>query len=213
MDQIRKNNDELEMTDVMMHQQDLIDNATYDVCCSYLGISDEERETVFPWNMQILSTVRKSITDALLQFGNAVCYPYIVTTEEGSHYCQTDECYCKVCVRESSSATFLKYAFSEFSEQPLYFMKANLDTEERMRLLRQFDMWYENTNQETELYALEYAVITRMLIDNAIVLNPRYLALEEVLNELLSLIPDSKRRLYRQYFIKIQEGHTPDTEE
>lgn len=53
MDEIRTSSKELEMTDAMVRQQDLIDNATYDVCCSYLGIADEERETLFPWDMRI----------------------------------------------------------------------------------------------------------------------------------------------------------------
>ena len=66
MDEIRTNGKELEMTDAMVCQQDLIDNATYDVCCSYLGIPDEEREKLFPWDMRILAEVRESITDALL---------------------------------------------------------------------------------------------------------------------------------------------------
>lgn len=70
MDEIRTSSKELEMTDAMVRQQDLIDNATYDVCCSYLGIADEERETLFPWDMRILAEVRESITDALMQFGN-----------------------------------------------------------------------------------------------------------------------------------------------
>ena len=40
MDEIRTSSEELEMTDAMTRQQDLIDNATYDVCCSYLGIPE-----------------------------------------------------------------------------------------------------------------------------------------------------------------------------
>lgn len=213
MDEIRNNNEELEMTDAMLYQQDLIDNATYDVCCCYLGIPAEEREKLFPWNMQILAQVRESITDTLLQFGKPVCYPYIEHDEAGSRYCNQKDCYCKNCVRNSESIRILSYNFYEFEDYPLYFIKIRLDTDERIRLLQQFDLWYADTDQETKQYALEFAVITRMLLDNAIVLNPKYLVLDDVLDELLSLIPDSKRKLYRKYFIRIQDGNKPDTEE
>lgn len=213
MDETRNNNEELEMTDAMLRQQDLIDNATYDVCCSYLGIPDEEREKLFPWNMQILAQVREGITDALLQFGKPVCYPYIEHDEAGSRYCNQKDCYCKNCVRDSESITFLSYNFYEFEDYPLYFIKIRLDSDERIKLLRQFDLWYAGTDLETRQYALEFAVIVRMLLDNAIVLNPKYLALNEVLGELLLLISDSKRKLYLEYFLKIQDGYTPATEE
>lgn len=103
MEEIRTNSEELEMTDAMLRQQDLIDNATYDVCCSYLGISDEEREKLFPWDMQILAEVRDSIVDALLQFGNPVCYPYIESGKEGSRYCDQKDCHCESCVRDGES--------------------------------------------------------------------------------------------------------------
>lgn len=213
MDTSRNNSEELEMTDAMVRQQDLIDNATYDVCCSYLGISDGEREKLFPWNMQILALVRESIMDALLQFGKPVCYPYIESDEEGSRYCNQRGCHCESCVRDDKSSPILSYAFYEYEHHPLYFFKTKLDAEEQMWILSQFDIWYGSTDQETEQYALEYAVITRMLLNNAVVLNPRHLALGEVLAELLPLIPASQREHYREYFLKIQGGYTPNTKE
>lgn len=44
MDGTRTNSEEPEMTDAMVRQRDQIGNATYDVCCSYPGIPDEEKE-------------------------------------------------------------------------------------------------------------------------------------------------------------------------
>ena len=103
MDKIRNQNEELEMTDAMVRQLDLIDNATYDVCCRYLGIPDGEREKLFPWDMQILAEVRESITDALLQFGKPVCYPYIEDDKGRSRYCRQEDCHCESCIRDSES--------------------------------------------------------------------------------------------------------------
>ena len=103
MDEIRTSSKELEMTDAMVRQQDLIDNATYDVCCSYLGIADEERETLFPWDMRILAEVRESITDALMQFGKPVCYPNTESGKEGSRYCDQKDCHCESCIRDSEN--------------------------------------------------------------------------------------------------------------
>lgn len=212
MDKTKNNTEELEMTDAMVRQLDLIDNATYDVCCRYLGIPEEERENLSPWNMQILAQVRESIIDALLQFGKPVCYPYIESNKEDSRYCNKRDCHCERCVRDDESFPILSYSFYEFKRHPLYFLRIGLDMREQTKLLRQFDVWYGNTNQETEQYALEYAVITRMLLNNAIVLNPKYLNLGEVLDELLLLIPDSKKQLYHEHFLKMQGGYTPDTE-
>lgn len=213
MEKRRNNDQELEMTDAMLQQQDIIDNATYDVCCTYLGISDEERENAFPWDIQVLSQVRESIMDAMLQFGRPVCYPYIEHDEFGSRYCSQKDCCCMDCVRDSESSLILSYNFYEFEERPLYFMKTALDADQRMKLLRQFDVWYAETDQETTQYALEYAVTSRMLLDDAVILNPRHLALDEVLNALLLLLPDDSRAIYQSCFLKIQGGYTPGTEE
>ena len=212
MDEISNNSEELEMTDVMMRQQDLIDNATYDVCCKYLGIPDEVREKVFPWNMQILAEVRESITDALLQFGKPVCYPYIESGKEGSHYCNTEDCHCGRCIRDSERSFIFSHKFDGFEDRPMYFMKVDLDAKEQMRLLRQFGIWYKNTYVDTDIIAMECTLVTMALLDNAIVLNPDYIPLDEVLDELLSLIPDSRRVLYCEYFLKIQSGYIPDVE-
>lgn len=108
MDKISTNHEELEMTDAMVRQQDLIDNATYDVCCSYLGIPNEQREKMFPWDMRILAEVRESITDALLQFGKPVCYPYIKRSKEGFRYCDQKDCHCESCVRNNENTSDAK---------------------------------------------------------------------------------------------------------
>ena len=73
----------------------------------------------------------------------------------------------------------------------MYFMKVELDAKEQMRFLRQFGIWYKNTDQDTDIIAMECALVTMAILDNAIVLNPDYIHLDEVLDELLSLIPDS----------------------
>lgn len=212
MDEVRTNSEELEMTDVMMRQQDLIDNATYDVCCKYLGIPDEAREKLFPWDMQILAKVRESITDALSQFGKLVCYPYTVSDENGSHYCSTKDCHCDCCIRDNQGAVILSYELYEFEDSPMYFMKIDLNAKEQMRLLHQFGIWYRNTYLDTDIIAHECAVVTMAILDNAIVLNPDYILLDEILDELLPLIPDSKRKLYYEYFLKIKSGYTPSIE-
>lgn len=126
------------MTNAMLAQEDIIDNATYDVCCSFLSIPPDKRDEQFPWDIQILSTVREAIIDALLQHGKGVCYPYVEynPAEKSETYCKKDDCHCNQCVREEEirlwvtnkfkkdmdimilileTGEFLKFQFSETS--------------------------------------------------------------------------------------------------
>ncbi len=86
---------------------------------------------------------------------------------------------------------------------PLAFVTlGDLSPDTLTKLLRQFDSWYGNTFQETTDWALEYQVMSRMLLwDNALVVNPRYLDLEpviEVLYELLDGISPAAKAVYAQ---------------
>lgn len=97
----------LEMTDVMARQQDMVDNAVYEVCYKVLGIPEGEQEEKFPWNMQILAVVRECITDALSQFGKYVCYPYIEHADGKESFCKTEDCHCECCIRRTEEKTVL----------------------------------------------------------------------------------------------------------
>lgn len=92
----------------------------------------------------------------------------------------------------------LFYDHYEYAGDPLVFTSLPGLTEvQAINLLVQFDEWYGNTDQDTNVWALEYQVFTRMLVHNgALILNPRYLALEEVRGELLGLLNLEQEAIY-----------------
>ena len=68
----------------------------------------------------------------------------------------------------------------------LEFLRLDLTDRQVMALLRQLDVLYGCTDQDIEVWACEFQVITRMLLfQQALVLNPQYLLLEDELDCLL----------------------------
>ena len=85
-------------------------------------------------------------------------------------------------------------------KKPLFFLHlpglTNLDI---VKLLQTFDVFYGNTMQETTEWALEYQVLTRMLIhEQSLLVNPTFLDIseEEVLQEILACLPDAAKQAY-----------------
>lgn len=62
-----------------------------------------------------------------------------------------------------------------------------------------FDTWYGDTDQETTKWALEYQLLTRMLVkENALILNPKYLELDlDLLEKIKNII-----WVYRDFALK-----------
>ena len=58
-----------------------------------------------------------------------------------------------------------------------------LTMEQRYKLIKLFDSWYGNTDQRVSEWALEFQLLTRMLIDSntkgALLINPKFLAYED----------------------------------
>ena len=91
----------------------------------------------------------------------------------------------------------LKYNHYEFDENPLYFVMLEMDTEQRMSLLCAFDIWYGDTDQDTDDYALEFAIVTRNIIHNgAVILNPKHLDITDVMDEFIQYLPGKSRSDY-----------------
>ena len=81
---------------------------------------------------------------------------------------------------------------------PLFFVELpNLGNRHIVRLLNTFDELYGNTDQETTMWALEYQLLTRMLVTkNQLLVNPMCLDLsdEDVLQAILTEATD--KRIY-----------------
>lgn len=78
----------------------------------------------------------------------------------------------------------------EYEGQPLYFLEQPMTEKQKLDLIQKFDEWYGNTDQETTVWALEFQIIVRMLLQGYLVINPYYLALEEVLTDILDCLQD-----------------------
>lgn len=65
----------------------------------------------------------------------------------------------------------------EYEGQPLYFLEQPMTEKQKLDLIQKFDEWYGNTDQETTVWALEFQIIVRMLLQGYLVINPYYLAL------------------------------------
>lgn len=82
----------------------------------------------------------------------------------------------------------VSYEYYEYEEQPLFFIKSKMSDAQKLLLISKMDEWYGNTDQDTTDYALEFAIVVRMILDSYLVINPRYLAIEEVLQDILEII-------------------------
>lgn len=82
----------------MVDRADWIDNQTYWYLMQLLGLSQDESEEKFPWNIEILRKVFDSSVSILKEYGHAVCNPYVATSETGRQYrCTLSECGCESC--------------------------------------------------------------------------------------------------------------------
>lgn len=52
----------------------------------------------------------------------------------------------------------------EYEGQPLYFLEQPMTEKQKLDLIQKFDEWYGNTDQETTVWALEFQIIVRMLL-------------------------------------------------
>lgn len=90
--------EDLELNSKMVDRADWIDNQTYWYLMQLLGLSQDESEEKFPWNIEILRKVFDSSVSILKEYGHAVCNPYVATSETGRQYrCILSECGCESC--------------------------------------------------------------------------------------------------------------------
>lgn len=88
-------------------------------------------------------------------------------------------------IKSISAAVFNQY---QYEDEPLYFLKQKMTDFERYMLIKKFDEWYGDTEQETTVWALEYQIIVRMLLTGHLIVNPKYLSLEDVMEKILFIL-------------------------
>lgn len=97
-----------------------------------------------------------------------------------------------------SADKYILWNYKEYAMTPLGFLPIRpLDSEDKLALLRNIQLWYEDTDQETEDFSLEFEAVSRMLLfDDAVIINPRYLRLSDVLDVLLDFMEEDERAEY-----------------
>ena len=82
---------------------------------------------------------------------------------------------CAMAYWGSESCRVQIYCSYEYEIEPLcFFPLPELSDEQKVKLLEQYETWYGDTNQSTADYALEFSIVTRMLLNGFIVMNPKY---------------------------------------
>lgn len=88
---------ELEFTKEMLERNDVLDNAVYKMCLTFLQFEDGENLDVkFPWDISILGEIRYLTVELLREKGYPVCDSCIVC-DEPNRYCNLEECYMHSC--------------------------------------------------------------------------------------------------------------------
>ncbi|NBI61122.1 hypothetical protein D3Z53_24770 [Lachnospiraceae bacterium] len=88
---------ELEFTKEMLERNDVLDNAVYKMCLTFLQFEDGENLDVkFPWDISILGEIRDLTVELLREKGYPVCDSCIVC-DEPNRYCNLEECYMHSC--------------------------------------------------------------------------------------------------------------------
>ena len=90
------------------------------------------------------------------------------------------------------------YDYGEYEEEPLLFSKLQLNIEEKYNLIYVFSVWYGDTSQDTEEFAFEFLIVSRGIMDGEVVMNPKYLLLEDCFEELVELFPEDQRYIYKE---------------
>ena len=60
----------------------------------------------------------------------------------------------------------------------------------KLELISKFTRWYDDTDQDEQKYSREFLYVVRSIMDNSIPIRCKYLALEEVMDELSEALPE-----------------------
>ena len=105
--------------------------------------------------------------------------------------------------------SIITHKYGEYATHPLRFVKFSLPASDGdfVAIMKALNRWYSDTDQDSDDWAKEFELIFRMFaVENALVLNPKYLALDEVREELMSYLPPSLHKEYAQALELLAKG-------
>lgn len=102
--------------------------------------------------------------------------------------------YADATINNRKSVTLLVYTYYEFEAEPLLFIELPKTHDgSKLMLISKYEEWYGNTGQDTTDWALEFAIFVRMILINYLIVNPRYLELDNsLLTEILDIVTPGK---------------------
>lgn len=101
--------------------------------------------------------------------------------------------------------SIIAYSHYEYEGFPLFILCAGtlcnrIGFPNVVDIIASLDEWYGNTEQETTEWALEFEIWVRFLLtDGSIILNPKHLALDEVMDEFLELLSSGPEDICTRY--------------
>lgn len=72
-------------------------------------------------------------------------------------------------------------------------IQQELSDRTKLELISKFTRWYDDTDQDEQKYSREYLHVIRSILGNYIPIHCKYLALEEVKDELSEALPEEIR--------------------
>lgn len=112
-------------------------------------------------------------------------------------------------VEDCNNIGFSCYQQGEYETRPLYFMDIPLRGEQQNELTWKLREWYEDTEQDIEEFGTEFYLLLSGILDGRLVLNPKYLVIEEVVDEYLKMIPEELREVYQDGIYYTKKGFQP----
>lgn len=101
---------------------------------------------------------------------------------------------------------------SDYYEE-LQFVKLELSDSEKLQLISILQEAYENTDQDTAVFAVEFEVLVRYLLQGYMILNPNHLLIEEVLENLTDALNGDNAELFGMAYQKVNNTNWIGTDE
>lgn len=104
---------------------------------------------------------------------------------------------------------WLSEEYESDSKTSRFYYPMQLPPWKSLQMIRKLDCWYADTDLDRREYAEEYQRIVSGILHGLVILNPKKLALEEVIKEWEVNFTEPEKRGYRAAFDEIRKGKIP----
>lgn len=104
---------------------------------------------------------------------------------------------------------WLSEEYESDSKTSRFYYPMQLPPWKSLQMIRKLDCWYADTDLDRREYAEEYQRIVSGILHGLVILNPKKLALEEVIKEWEVNFTEPEKSGYRAAFDEIRKGKIP----